>query len=198
MAVLIKRYANRKLYNTETSRYITLKGISDLIEEGEEVHVVDNETGEDITSIALSQILVDRERSRTLSSAALSDLMQRSSGAIASAFRKHVGEASEGFEGLQKNMRRFLEVSGGKENRDMLRITEWIAAASPELEKILQRGIERVVNALDLPSRTEIDAIHQKLESILEKLEQVTAQNETRTSVSSAEKPQHKKDEAAP
>ncbi len=45
MAILIKRYANRKLYNTEASRYITLKGIAELLEEGEEVHVVDNETG---------------------------------------------------------------------------------------------------------------------------------------------------------
>ncbi len=35
MAILIKRYANRKLYNTQTSRYITLKGIAELIDEGE-------------------------------------------------------------------------------------------------------------------------------------------------------------------
>lgn len=195
MAVLIKRYANRKLYNTETSRYITLKGISDLIEGGEEVRVVDNETGEDITSIALSQILVDRERNRTLSSAALSDLMHRSSGVIASAFRKHVGEATDGFEELQKNMRRFLESSGGKENRDALRITEWITAAAPELEKILQRGIERVVSALDLPSRSEIDAIHQKLESILEKLERVAAQNEARTTAPTTQKSNCENDE---
>ena len=57
MAILIKRYANRKLYNTETSRYITLKGIAKLLDEGESVQVVDKETGEDITQVALSQIL---------------------------------------------------------------------------------------------------------------------------------------------
>ena len=44
MTVLIKRYANRKLYNTDTSRYITLKGVALLIEQGAEVRVVDNET----------------------------------------------------------------------------------------------------------------------------------------------------------
>ena len=54
MIVLIKRYANRKLYNTQTSRYITLKGIGELVEVGSEVRVVDNETGEDITSVTLS------------------------------------------------------------------------------------------------------------------------------------------------
>ena len=62
MAILIKRYANRKLYNTDTSRYITLKGISELIEAGHEIRVIDNETGEDITSVALSQILVDDQK----------------------------------------------------------------------------------------------------------------------------------------
>ena len=76
--VLIKRYANRKLYNTETSRYITLKGIGELIEQGIEVRVVDNETGEDITSVALSQILVDNERAqRAVPRTLLSDLIQR-------------------------------------------------------------------------------------------------------------------------
>ncbi len=64
MAVLIKRYANRKLYNTETSRYITLKGIAKLLEEGEEVRVIDKESGEDITQVALSQILVDNKRAK--------------------------------------------------------------------------------------------------------------------------------------
>ena len=62
MPVLIKRYANRKLYNTASSRYITLKGISELIREGHDIQVIDNETGEDITSIALSQILVDDQK----------------------------------------------------------------------------------------------------------------------------------------
>ena len=64
MAILIKRYANRKLYNTETSRYITLKGIAKLLDEGESVQVVDKETGEDITQVALSQILVGNERAK--------------------------------------------------------------------------------------------------------------------------------------
>lgn len=181
MAVLIKRYANRKLYNTETSRYITLKGISDLIECGEEVRVVDNETGEDITSIALSQILVDRERNRTLSGSVLSELVHRGGDVIASAFRKHVDEATDGLEEFQKNMRRLLDASGSKDNRETTRISEWIAAAAPELEKILQHGIERVVGALDLPSRREMDEIHRKLEAILEKLDHVATENDSKS-----------------
>ncbi|MFP6564765.1 MAG: polyhydroxyalkanoate synthesis regulator DNA-binding domain-containing protein, partial [Myxococcota bacterium] len=78
MPTLIKRYANRKLYNTRTSRYITLKGIAELIEVGEDVRVIDNETGEDITNVALSQILVGNERTgSTVSKTLLSELISR-------------------------------------------------------------------------------------------------------------------------
>ena len=60
--VIIKRYPNRKLYNTETKKYITLDGIADLIREGEEVQVLDHATGEDLTALSLSQILFEREK----------------------------------------------------------------------------------------------------------------------------------------
>ena len=59
MVILIKRYANRKLYNTDSSRYITLKGISELVRDGRDIQVIDNESGKDITPVVLSQILVD-------------------------------------------------------------------------------------------------------------------------------------------
>ena len=91
--VLIKRYANRKLYNTESSRYITLKGIAELIEQGREVRVVDNESGEDITSIALSQILVDSEReSRNVPGSVLSELISKGGDALYTALRRGVGD----------------------------------------------------------------------------------------------------------
>ncbi|TDJ12465.1 MAG: transcriptional regulator, partial [Deltaproteobacteria bacterium] len=94
MTVLIKRYANRKLYNTQTSRYITLKGISELIEAGEEIRVIDNETGEDITKVSLSQILLDSERAgRQVPKSLLTDLFQRGGDALYGALRKSAQDA---------------------------------------------------------------------------------------------------------
>jgi polyhydroxyalkanoate synthesis repressor PhaR len=110
MTVLIKRYANRKLYNTQTSRYITLKGIAELIEANEDVRVIDNETGEDITSVALSQILVDSERSnRSIPGTLLSDLVHRGGDALYGALRKGVGDASDSIEDFQRNVRRIIK-----------------------------------------------------------------------------------------
>lgn len=61
---VIKKYANRKLYDTFSRRYVTLEVIAELLREGHEVRVVDRTSGEDITAVTLSQILLDLERQR--------------------------------------------------------------------------------------------------------------------------------------
>jgi polyhydroxyalkanoate synthesis repressor PhaR len=61
---VVKKYSNRKLYDTYTRRYVTLDVIAELLQEGHEVRVIDRNTGEDITAVTLSQILLDMERNR--------------------------------------------------------------------------------------------------------------------------------------
>ncbi|TXD38983.1 hypothetical protein FRC98_00855 [Lujinxingia vulgaris] len=62
MPKLVKRYANRKLYDTESSTYITLENIEEMVREGEDVRIIDNSTGEDITSATLAHIVLDQQR----------------------------------------------------------------------------------------------------------------------------------------
>ena len=59
--VTIKKYANRRLYDTESSAYITLDRLAQMVREGREFEVVDAKTGEDITRQVLTQIIVDEE-----------------------------------------------------------------------------------------------------------------------------------------
>src|SRR5688572_2955692 len=59
---VIKRYANRKLYDTERSCYVTLEEISQMIKEGDDVKVVDNKTKDDLTAVTLAQIIVEEEK----------------------------------------------------------------------------------------------------------------------------------------
>jgi polyhydroxyalkanoate synthesis repressor PhaR len=59
---VIKRYANRKLYDTQRSRYVTLDQIADLIREGQDVKIIDNNSKEDLTSITLAQIILEQEK----------------------------------------------------------------------------------------------------------------------------------------
>jgi polyhydroxyalkanoate synthesis repressor PhaR len=59
---VIKRYANRKLYDTQRSRYVTLDQIAEMIRSGEDVKIVDNNSKEDLTSITLAQIIFEEEK----------------------------------------------------------------------------------------------------------------------------------------
>lgn len=65
MIRLIKRYESRKLYDTEESRYVSLEEISGWIREGQEIKVVDNATGADVSSQTLTQIILDEGRRGT-------------------------------------------------------------------------------------------------------------------------------------
>ncbi|HEY8120910.1 MAG TPA: polyhydroxyalkanoate synthesis regulator DNA-binding domain-containing protein [Myxococcota bacterium] len=165
MAVLIKRYANRKLYNTATSRYITLRGISDLLESGNEVRVIDNETGEDMTAVTLSQILVETERGgRSAPGSLLSELFQRGGSAIVDRVRQGVDEAREDLDELRGNLRGLIGANG-KER-------EPVSSAQAELERVLQKGFERMAQALDIPRRSELREISERLDRLTRLIEE--------------------------
>ena len=76
-ARIVKRYSNRKLYDTVESRYVTLPQIAELVRKGEDVRIIDNNTKEDLTSVTLAQILYEEERkqSSTLPLTTLKDLL---------------------------------------------------------------------------------------------------------------------------
>jgi polyhydroxyalkanoate synthesis repressor PhaR len=168
LTVLIKRYANRKLYNTQTSRYITLKGIAELVEADTEVRVIDNETGDDITNIALSQILLDNERSSsTASHTLLSELISRGGDALYGALRRGVGDATGGIGELQKNVRRIIK----NREHDATKIGEWIAVSTPDFDRVVENAMERVFKLLDLPRRKDIDALNQNLQRVADAVE---------------------------
>lgn len=59
---VIKKYRNRKLYDMDESRYITLNEIRDLVKHGEEIQIIDDSSGKDITSVVLTQILHSEEK----------------------------------------------------------------------------------------------------------------------------------------
>lgn len=59
---VIKRYTNRKLYDTARSCYVTLDEIADMVKAGEDVQIVDNKTGDDLSSVTLAQIVYEEEK----------------------------------------------------------------------------------------------------------------------------------------
>jgi polyhydroxyalkanoate synthesis repressor PhaR len=81
---VIKRYSNRKLYDTRDSRYVTLQQIGEMVRAGEEVQIIDNATKEDKTEVTLALILSEdlRAQPRSVPLAALRDLIQERGGRL--------------------------------------------------------------------------------------------------------------------
>lgn len=105
----IKKYANRKLYHTNRKQYITLEGIFELIQAGESVQVVDNETGSDITAPILSQVvLLSRGRRSVIPPQVLTDLIQ-SSGDTLAGWGRSVWSALSGMASMDAEIRRRIQ-----------------------------------------------------------------------------------------
>jgi polyhydroxyalkanoate synthesis repressor PhaR len=156
MAYVIKRYSNRKLYDMQESRYVTLDEIEEMIRSGKEISVVDAATGEDLTSVTLTQIILENERAHrsTLPSAFLHQLI------------KH-GEAWQEF--LQRSMRSSLEgiISSQRELERVFR--EWSARAgwAPPAARPEPRREGEDADRL----REEVAALRERLRSLEERLE---------------------------
>ncbi len=158
MAYVIKRYSNRKLYDTQESRYVTLEEIEEMIRTGKEIAVVDASSGEDLTSVTLTQIILENERTHrsALPSAFLHQLV------------KH-GEAWQDF--VQRSMRSSLEgvVSSQREMERVFR--EWTTrsgwGATTPRQDAKREGAEPEADKL----RDEVATLRERLRALEERLE---------------------------
>jgi polyhydroxyalkanoate synthesis repressor PhaR len=162
MAYVIKRYSNRKLYDTQESRYVTLDEIEEMIRAGKEIQVVDAGSGEDLTSVTLTQIILESERNHraTLPSAFLHQLIK-------------YGETWQDF--VQRSMKTSLEgiVSNQREMdrifRDWATRAGW-GATTARAETKREPGPPAPEAEAD-KLRDEVASLRERLRSLEERLE---------------------------
>jgi len=136
---IIKKYANRKLYDTRTSSYITLEGIAGLVRDGHEIKVVDRETGQDLTQVTLSQIVLSEEKRGPSHMIDGSALQER-------------GQA------LLDYVRKTLNVPSDLVNQ--------MERRRGDLESVIDEAIEQALRRLRIPSHTDIDKINKRLDKL--------------------------------
>jgi len=102
--MVVKKYGNRRLYDTEASRYITLEELAELIRKGKDVQVVDAKSGTDLTQATLAQIILEsRGASRLLPVPLLMQLIRMGDDALAEFFQRYVGWALQVYVQLKQN-----------------------------------------------------------------------------------------------
>ncbi len=113
--VVVKKYANRRLYNTETSSYITLDNLADMIRAGRDFVVYDAKSGEDITRGVLTQIIVEEEGkgSSLLPTNFLRQLIGFYGGSLQGVVPNYLEQAMASFARQQQQMRQVVQQSFG-------------------------------------------------------------------------------------
>ena len=162
----IKKYANRKLYHTNRKQYITLDGIAELIRAGEQIQVVDNESGEDITAAILGQVVAQtRGRAGLLPTHVLTDLIQAGGETIAE-MRRSIWDRLGGAALVDAEIARRLE-----------RLRAEGALGADETERLRRLLLAESQPAPDLlPSRTDLARLSEQVDVLAAAVEQLLAE----------------------
>ncbi len=96
--IVVKKYGNRRLYDTALSRYVTIEELADTVRGGEEIRVVDAKTGDDLTQATLAQMILEsRGASKLLPVPFLVQLIRMGDDAVAEFFNRWLIVALEGY-----------------------------------------------------------------------------------------------------
>lgn len=180
LMITIKRYPNRKLYDTDAKQYITLAGIAQFIKEGHEVQVVDNVTGSDLTALTLTQIIYEQEKSeggifpRTL----LANVI-KTGGARISALQQSIPSPRMIIHMVDDEIRRrinYLVQQGEMVESDGRQLMEQLSS-----QKFLDRHnntsindeIDRIITERSVPTKEGIENLNLKLEILARKLDEL-------------------------
>ncbi len=179
---LIKRYSNRKLYDTTEKRYLTLQHLSHLVSQGDQVRVVDNESGDDITSVILSKAISDKEAESGgfLSSELLSSLLQGGPQQILDLLKRSWDQRKQLLSDLEavyeRNMKALVD-RGQISHREALRLRDGLVEGLRERWSALETGVERrlsaALDAMPIATRRDMDRLEARIEELAGRLSSV-------------------------
>ena len=177
---VIKRYSNRKLYDTETKQYVTLDQLANLVREGTELQVVDNSSGEDLTALTLSQIILEQEKKQRgfLPRPVLNALIE-SGGKPLSTLRQRL-ETPLGFiKQVDIEIERRIQIliqrgeiaeEHGRKLRDQLLENRPIMGFSNTPK---DEDIEKILNDHNIPTNQDLQHLITQLETLSQKIDEL-------------------------
>jgi len=174
---VVKKYANRKLYHTNRKQYITLEGIAHLIQSGRTVHVIDNETGDDITSEILAQVVASMRKhgSYALPVSMLTNLIQLGGSTLAN-LRQAVLASLSGRAYIETTIQQRLDslVDVGKLTPEEANRLRHLLIQHPADQEI---PFPRLLYD-NIPSRSDILRLHQQVDALAARIEHIIQQDE--------------------
>jgi polyhydroxyalkanoate synthesis repressor PhaR len=183
MARTIKKYTNRKFYDTVEKKYTTLSKIKNLVKSGEEIKVVDNETGEDLTAITLTQLILEHERGRVdlgKIPVLLHDLFKKGKTStldlIEKSFHTTVGILSmtkERAEELVHTLRKEKKITREEGERLLKEFTKKAEGVMVALEERIENAVKKVLKRLNIPTEKDIERIRTEMKKLRQEIQDI-------------------------
>lgn len=188
MPRIIKRYPNRKCYDTETSRYVNLEEIERLVRDEVDIRIIDNETQEDVTAIYLSKIIMSQEKREkdAFTPLFLRQEIQRRSEPIVDAVRKSLEKGTDFLTSEYDEVRRLLgritqNASGrsgeGENGISAPVVKELLSFLNLRERRLAARIEERVrefIKDYGVPSRRDIEELERKIDDLAKAIEKLS------------------------
>lgn len=172
--VIIKRYQNRKLYDTMNSTYVTLEDIGSIIRRGDDVKILDNKSKDDLTTVTLTQIIFEEEKKHknSLPLSALKKIIRGGGDAIADL----VSRSTEGVQGTIHNVKEGAELIIDKIRDELQNPAEGMLRDALHKTQVISRNIEgKIKNTVETLTEStvmqvEIRKLRQRVHYLEKKL----------------------------
>lgn len=183
--IIIKRYPNRKFYDTEDKRYISLDDITAHIRQGREIQVIENTTGEDITPIVLTQIITEQEKRQTgfIPKSVLTGLIQAGGltlGRMRNALANPLDLLKQIDEEIEHRIDELINQGEIAEEearrwRDKLLTRYRISADNEQLEK---ERIQRLLDERGVPTSRDLDKLSDQIDNLVQKISELQTKSD--------------------
>lgn len=172
--ILIKRYQNRKLYDTQNSTYVTLDDIAKMIKAGEDVQVIDNRTQEDISAVTLAQILFEEEKKKKslLPLETFKKIIKEGGDTIKDLFEKTIDNSVTSFskakEAGEKVLDRIKDLSPDEEGNIFKEVLHKTHDFSKKIDEKIKSTVESVTHVTQL--QNEVRTLRKRIQHLEKKL----------------------------
>ncbi len=179
---LVKKYANRKLYDTQEKRYITMNELAGLIKDGEEIQIVDNETGSDLTAQVVSQLLAreKNDKDRAVPTSVLMQMLRKGRGTLFGYGRKYVSlwqsallMSRDEIEKLIHNLVTEKEISESEGRNLKKEMVGFTSSLRKWLMDNIDQRVNEVLSMMNLASKEQVSALTKQVETLSEKVQRL-------------------------
>jgi len=176
----IKKYANRKLYDTTDKKYISRAHLSELIKQGKDIIIIDNETGEDLTASIVSKLIATTrgKAGGTVSSGVLIQLFRKGGNALTDYAKKYVSfwqrsftMAEDEIDDMVKKLVKSKEISTSEGARLKKEILGFTTTLKAWISDTIDKRLNDLLAATNLATKDQVSELNARIHVLEKKLE---------------------------